>query len=249
MATKSQLVMRSGPNPGKTFSLNKPEMYIGRDISNDIVINDAEVSRKHVRLITQGERYVIEDLGSTNGTFINGQRIAGPHVLSSGESVQMGENVVVVYEMTDYDPDSTAVMTPREAFDFATEEKAMMPEPEPAPSMTMADEPMPMPEPMAAPAPPPPPMPMPEPMAEPMPMSRAPEPSATYTGQPMQSRGAPPMHGEHPPEAVPEKKKSRKTLIAGCGCLLILLCIAVGAGEYYIDANNLWCSFPFIPGC
>jgi pSer/pThr/pTyr-binding forkhead associated (FHA) protein len=73
MATKSQLVTRTGPNPGKTFSLNKPEMYIGRDISNDIVINDAEVSRKHVRLTVQGERYVIEDLGSTNGTFINGQ--------------------------------------------------------------------------------------------------------------------------------------------------------------------------------
>jgi pSer/pThr/pTyr-binding forkhead associated (FHA) protein len=251
MATKSQLVMRTGPNPGKTFTLNKPEMYIGRDISNDIVINDAEVSRKHVRFIAQGDQYVIEDLGSTNGTFINGQRIAGPHALSSGESIQMGENVVLVFETMAYDPDSTAVMTPREAatMDTGSEEPPVMPEPEPEPfpAATMADEPAPMsmpdpepePEPEPEPAPMPPPMPMPEPMAAPP----APEPSATYTGQPAPSRPAAPISSE--PE--PEKKSNRKTTLAACGCLVIVLCIAGAAGLWYVDANNLWCSFlPFI---
>jgi hypothetical protein len=109
--------------------------------------------------------------------------------------------------------------------------------PEPMPMPEPKPEPMPMPAP--APAPPPPPLP------EPMPMPRGPEPAATYTGPPMQSRGASPMHAE----PVSEKKSSRRNLIAGCGCLLILLCIGVIAGAYYIDANNLWCSFPFIPGC
>ena len=72
-----QLVMRAGPTPGKVFSLSKTELYLGRDISNDIVINDAEVSRKHVRLMLQSGQFVLEDLGSTNGTFVNNQRVAG----------------------------------------------------------------------------------------------------------------------------------------------------------------------------
>ena len=48
-----QLVQRSGPAPGKTYSLSKNEIYLGRDITNDIVINDPEISRKHARLMLQ----------------------------------------------------------------------------------------------------------------------------------------------------------------------------------------------------
>ena len=110
MATQPQLVMQTGPNPGKVFALEKPDITIGRDIANDIVINDAEVSRKHARLFVQGDQYILEDLGSTNGTFVNGARIASPHVLESGDNVQMGENVVVVYEAPVVDPNATAVM-------------------------------------------------------------------------------------------------------------------------------------------
>jgi len=102
-----QLVMRSGPNPGKIFDLNQAEMSIGRDISNDIVINDAEVSRKHARLIAQTGGYVLEDTGSTNGTFVNGQRLMGPHLLRPGELLLLGENVSLTYEQLAYDPDAT----------------------------------------------------------------------------------------------------------------------------------------------
>ena len=70
----------------------------------------------------------------------------------------------------------------------------------------------------------------------------------TYTGQPMPSREAPAMR-DAGAGAVPEKKSNRRTLIAGCGCLVILLCIVVIGGAYYIDTNSLWCSIPFIPGC
>lgn len=62
-------------------------MFIGRDLTNDIVINDAEISRRHARLISQAGGYVLEDLGSTNGTFINGQRLASPYILRPGETV------------------------------------------------------------------------------------------------------------------------------------------------------------------
>ena len=93
-----QLVMRTGPNPGKVYELSKTELYLGRDINNDIIVNDAEISRKHARLLLTAGGYVLEDLGSTNGTFVNGQRLMGPHVLRPGETIMLGENVSLVME-------------------------------------------------------------------------------------------------------------------------------------------------------
>jgi hypothetical protein len=104
-----QLVMRSGPTPGKAFPLDKDEIYIGRDVSNDLVINDAEVSRRHARLTAQSGSYSLEDLGSTNGTFVNGQRVTRPHLLRPGEMVLFGENVSLAYEIDQYDPDATMI--------------------------------------------------------------------------------------------------------------------------------------------
>jgi hypothetical protein len=104
-----QLVMRSGPTPGKEVPLEKDEIYIGRDVGNDVVINDPEVSRRHARLTQQSGSYLIEDLGSTNGTFINGQRLTRPHLLRAGEMIMFGENVGLVFEMTQFDADATMV--------------------------------------------------------------------------------------------------------------------------------------------
>ena len=105
-----QLVMRTGPTPGKTFALTVPELTIGREVSNNIVINDVEVSRKHARLVMQAGGYVLEDLGSTNGTFVNGQRLMGPHILRSGELIMLGENVGLVYEVQQ-DINATVIST------------------------------------------------------------------------------------------------------------------------------------------
>ncbi len=124
MAPQSyQLVERSGPNPGKVFPLNKNEIYIGRDANNDVVINDAEVSRKHCRLVLQAGGYVLEDLGSTNGTFVNGQRLMGPHLLRPGELVMLGENVSLTFE-AGFDADATQVSAPAPV--------SVYPQPEPA---------------------------------------------------------------------------------------------------------------------
>lgn len=111
--TSYRLVMRTGPNPGQTFDLLQPEITIGRDINNTVVINDAEISRKHARVYIQGGFYQIEDTGSTNGTFVNGQRLMGPHLLRPGEVIFMGETVSLSFELTQFDPNATVASTPR----------------------------------------------------------------------------------------------------------------------------------------
>jgi predicted component of type VI protein secretion system len=102
-----QFVMRSGPTPGVTFALDGDQITIGRDSTNGVAINDAEVSRRHARLNFQGGKYVLEDLGSTNGTFVNGQRLAGPVVLKPGDVVSLGEQIVLMYDAINVDPGAT----------------------------------------------------------------------------------------------------------------------------------------------
>jgi len=109
-----QFVMRSGPTPGMTFPLEGDQLIIGRDASNNVAINDAEISRKHSRLSFQGGKYVLEDLGSTNGTFVNGQRLAGPAVLKPGDVVSLGEQIVLMYDAINIDPGAT-IASPRHA--------------------------------------------------------------------------------------------------------------------------------------
>lgn len=106
-----QFVMRSGPTPGVTFPLDGDQLTIGRDSSNGVAINDSEVSRKHSRLSFQGGKYVIEDLGSTNGTFVNGQRLAGPVVLKAGDVVSLGEQIVLMYDAINMDPGATVAVS------------------------------------------------------------------------------------------------------------------------------------------
>jgi pSer/pThr/pTyr-binding forkhead associated (FHA) protein len=98
MGPSFRIVMRSGPTPGKVFPLEKNEIYIGRDLSNDLVINDPEISRRHSRLLFQNTAFILEDLGSTNGTSVNGQRLVSPYILNPGEVITLGERISLIYE-------------------------------------------------------------------------------------------------------------------------------------------------------
>lgn len=78
-------------------SLKKGDFYplgesilIGREESNDIVLKDTRVSGHHAAITRQGQRWQIRDLGSTNGTFVNGKRIEGQVDLSPGDEVRIG---------------------------------------------------------------------------------------------------------------------------------------------------------------
>jgi predicted component of type VI protein secretion system len=121
-----QLVMRAGPNPGKAFALSKNEIVIGRDIGADVVINAAEVSRRHTRLYLEAGGYIVEDLGSTNGTFVNGQRLTTSLPLRSGDVIMLGEAATLVYEASQFDPNATMISP--------SSEQASVAQPQPVPA-------------------------------------------------------------------------------------------------------------------
>jgi pSer/pThr/pTyr-binding forkhead associated (FHA) protein len=112
MAAQYQLVMHSGPTPGKIFPMEGDLITIGREAGNGIIINDAEVSRKHTQFIFQGGKVIVTDLGSTNGTFVDGQRLTGQHILQSGQIISLGEQISLLFEaVIQVDPNATMMST------------------------------------------------------------------------------------------------------------------------------------------
>ena len=68
-----------------------PEIVIGRSSELDMVLVEDMVSRKHAKIVTDEKTVTIEDLGSTNGTFVNGVRLDRPRKLVDGDLVRIGE--------------------------------------------------------------------------------------------------------------------------------------------------------------
>jgi len=86
------LVGVAGPYTSVKFSIDRDRVEIGRDPSNSIVLDaDPSVSRKHAAIVRQGTSYFVEDLGSTNGTYINGVRVQSA-VLNLGDVVHFGSS-------------------------------------------------------------------------------------------------------------------------------------------------------------
>ena len=98
LSLNPRLIMKEGPLAGQEIELAGPRQMMGRDPSADIRILDDVVSRKHACISCQGERYFLEDLGSSNGTYLNGKLIKGATPLSSGDQIGLGHTVVMQFQ-------------------------------------------------------------------------------------------------------------------------------------------------------
>jgi len=138
MSSNFRLVFQNGPDAGSEYLLDKMELFVGRDNSNEVVINDTEVSRKHARLVMEGSTYRLEDLGSTNGTFVRGQRILTPILLTPGDLITFGDKIVLKFEPAFSDPNATVIAqrSPRQV--AQPSRPAPVSAIPPAPSMPMA---------------------------------------------------------------------------------------------------------------
>jgi predicted component of type VI protein secretion system len=91
------LVAQSGKLSGVRWALEKPKVVIGRSPECDFVIPDRQVSRQHIEITRQAEGYVIEDLGSKNGTYLNGSVVEGATVLQDGDVIQVALAMQLIF--------------------------------------------------------------------------------------------------------------------------------------------------------
>ena len=90
----ASLVTIKGPNPGQRFALNDDTLLIGRQEDAAIYLDSLAVSRQHARIVRHDETYFIEDVGSSNGTYLNGQRISGKTPLTESDALQIGPYIL-----------------------------------------------------------------------------------------------------------------------------------------------------------
>ncbi|MBM6682944.1 MULTISPECIES: FHA domain-containing protein [Collinsella] len=91
------LTIIKGPQTGNTFELDDVETTVGRDPANAIFLNDMTVSRAHAKILRRPTGTVIEDLGSLNGTWVDGA-IVNSAPLHDGSSVQIGTFTLIYHE-------------------------------------------------------------------------------------------------------------------------------------------------------
>ena len=87
------LIAQSGPVAGQNWVLAQDTLIIGREPECDIVIPDRQVTRRHAQLVRTGGTFTIEDLGSKNGTWLNGNRVEGMREISDGDEIHVALKV------------------------------------------------------------------------------------------------------------------------------------------------------------
>jgi pSer/pThr/pTyr-binding forkhead associated (FHA) protein len=89
----TQLVVTEGTNVGVTVPLGDEPILLGRGADATIRLDDDYVSTRHARFVPNGDDWYVEDLGSTNGTYIGSQRITTPMVVGVGVQVRLGKTI------------------------------------------------------------------------------------------------------------------------------------------------------------
>ncbi len=112
---RATLTLMSGTEAGQIFALDREESVIGRDLEAQVRLDDASVSRKHARIVRRDGKIYLEDLGSTNGTFVGGHKIEMAELVS-GDRVQVGPKLSLRFAITD----EAEEMLQRQLFESST---------------------------------------------------------------------------------------------------------------------------------
>src|SRR5438270_13270971 len=93
-----QIVLSEKGGPAKTLTFDKTEITIGRVQGNDIVLPKGNISKRHSRIVVKDGKFIVVDLKSTNGTFVNGKKISAPQVVRGSDKIYIGDFVITVGE-------------------------------------------------------------------------------------------------------------------------------------------------------
>ncbi len=89
------LFVRSESQQGQEFEVSDV-VVLGRSDETDVVLDDPYASEFHLRLVSQENGMMLHDLGSTNGTYVNGRRVSAPTELKRGDTIQVGKTVMEI---------------------------------------------------------------------------------------------------------------------------------------------------------
>jgi pilus assembly protein CpaF len=213
----SRLIVRRGKSPQSEYALSEQAVILGREAINDIMLQELEISRRHASITFVDGRHIIDDLDSTNGTFVNGRRISTPITLRDGDVIDLGDTVSLVYSGPTQPDDATLV----ELEGAIVGVEAV--EPSSEPDLAQYQPPPEVPQFSQQHAPP------------------APAP----TWEVSESSLSPADPAQIAPVAPPKERRDRRRLYFGCGCLVLLLlfgCIAsFVALDAYQDGDLLYC--------
>ncbi|MDR7086879.1 pSer/pThr/pTyr-binding forkhead associated (FHA) protein [Aeromicrobium panaciterrae] len=96
-AGSAMLLVQRGPDAGARFLLDSDTVSVGRHPDSDIFLDDISVSRRHATFTRSGAGYVIADLGSLNGSYVNRDRIDSEIPLAGGDEVQIGKYRLIYF--------------------------------------------------------------------------------------------------------------------------------------------------------
>jgi pSer/pThr/pTyr-binding forkhead associated (FHA) protein len=218
------VIVLAGPDRNKTASL-VDQMSVGREVDNNLILSDPRASRHHALIVRRGQSFVVEDLDSANGVFINGRRISGSQPINLGDKLTIGdtemtlrstpsaETLVSVSASTAVAAQAAAQAQPDATDQTPVRMAAVSPSPQPAA--------VPPPQPVAAPPP--------RPVAAPPP----PAPAAVKTPV------APP-----PVTTVTPRKKENWFKWGAIGCLLLLILVILLLAVPWLIASSFMGALP-----
>ncbi|MDJ0755481.1 MAG: FHA domain-containing protein [Ardenticatenaceae bacterium] len=101
MNNKPVLIIREGQLVGQRWTIEESEFLIGRGGECDLILPERQVSRHHVRITRENDRYILHDLGSKNGTHVNGQQLHGSVTMKDGDQIQIAMCVTMMFVGTE----------------------------------------------------------------------------------------------------------------------------------------------------